>query len=44
MVDICLAWEMAGSVFYGASCNVDEYLPVRNHSLMSAHNLLQLAG
>lgn len=35
---------MFGSVFYEASCNVDEYLPVRNHSLMSDYNLLQLAG
>lgn len=26
----------------GTSCNVDEYLPARNHSLMSAYNLLQL--
>lgn len=32
------------SVFYGASFNVDEYLPFRNHSLMSAHNLLQLVA
>lgn len=44
MLDICLVWETSGSVFYGASCNVDEYLLVQNHSLMSAHNLLQLAG
>lgn len=44
MVDICLAWETTDSVFYGGSCNVDEYSPVQNHSLMSAHNLLQLAG
>lgn len=29
MVDMRLAWETASSVFYGASCNVDEYLPVR---------------
>lgn len=42
MVDICLAWETTASVFYGGSCNVDEYSPVQNHSLMSAHNLLQL--
>lgn len=48
--DICLALEV-GSVFYGGwggwgggCCNVDEYSPVQNHSLMSANNLLQLVG
>ena len=28
MVDMRLAWETAGAMFYGATCNVDEYLPV----------------
>lgn len=46
ILDICLALE-TGSVFYGGGgggCNVDEYSPVQNHSLMSVNNLLQLVG